>query len=79
MFIDRFFKNRFKMIEKYHTDNSSYRKERCENCVKALKKCPNGLTPPIIRFDNPIRVFKTGAFHFRFISWAKSAILTAGT
>ncbi len=79
MFIDRFFKNRFKMIEKYHTDNIPYRKERCENCVKVLEKCPFGLMLPNIRFDNPIRVIKTGAFHIRFISWAKSATLTAGT
>ena len=79
MFIDRFFKNRFKMIEKYHTDNIPYRKERCENCVKVLEKCPFGLMLPNIRFDNPIRVFKTGAFHIRFILWAKSATLTAGT
>ena len=77
--MSRFFKNLFKIIEKYHTDNISYRKERCENCVKVLEKCPFGLMLPNIRFDNPIRVFKTGTFHFCFISWAKFATLTAGT
>ena len=39
--MSRIFRKRFKMNEKYHTDNSPYRKERSENCVKTLKKCPN--------------------------------------
>ena len=73
------FQKRFHFIEKYDAVTSSYHKERCENCVKALKKCPFGLMLPNIRFDNPIRVIKTGAFHIHFISWAKSATLTAGT
>lgn len=67
------------MIEKCHAVTSLYRNEHSEICVKALKKCPFGLMLPNIRFDNPIRVFKAGAFHIRFILWAKSATLTAGT
>ncbi len=39
--MSRIFKKHFKMIEKYHTDNSPNCKERCENCVKSLEKCPN--------------------------------------
>ena len=56
------FKNRFKIIEKYHTGNIPYRKEHCENCVNSLEKCPFGLMLPNIRFDNPVRLFKTDYF-----------------
>ena len=35
---------------------------RCNGCTEMLKKYPNELTPPNIRFDNPVRLFKTDAF-----------------
>ena len=63
--MSRFFKNLFKIIEKYHTDNISYRKERCENCVKVLEKCPFGLMLPNIRSDKPFRLIRTDRFAMR--------------
>ena len=40
-FFLRLFQNRFHFIEKYDAVTSSYHKERCEKCVKTLKKRPN--------------------------------------
>jgi len=54
-------------------------KHQCENRVKSPIFSPYGLTPPNIRFDKPISAYRNRSTSLCFVSWAKSATLTAIT
>ena len=71
------YQKRFVFIKKTVVTVFAYNDYLCKKFENLLQKCPFGLTPPNISFDNPVRLFKTEQFRFAAFLWPKSATLTA--
>jgi len=67
------FQKRFVCIRKIDVAVFAYNDYLCKKFANLLQKCPFGLTPPNISFDNTVRLFKTEQFRFAAFLWAKFA------